>query len=70
MSGGGSLFKATEPEGCDCDKVTIASVKETLSATNRKIESNRGCGLATSWYWKQSEWGSIFGDQPQEMSPL
>jgi len=60
-SGSGSLFEATEPEGCDCDEVTVTGVTETLSASNRMIESNRG--LITDI------WNTIW-DRPQDMSPM
>merc|ERR1719312_584529 len=59
-SGGGSLFEATEPEGCACEKVTVASVTENLSTGNRMMESNRGLFSFIS---------SIFMDKPQDMSP-
>ena len=63
-SAGGSLFKATKPEGCDCDKVTVANVEETFSASTRKLESNRW-GVS----FGGAGWGISFGsDKPQEMS--
>ena len=65
-SAGGSLFDATEPEGCDCDKVTVEKVSETFSSSNRMLESNRwGFSLGGSG------WGISFGgDKPQEMSAM
>ena len=65
-SGEGSLFEATEPEGCDCDKVTVEKVYETFSSSNRMIESNRwGFSLGGGG------WGISFGsDKPQEMSAV
>ena len=65
-SGEGSLFEATEPEGCDCDKVTVEKVYETFSSSNRMIESNRwGFSLGGNG------WGISFGgDKPQEMSAM
>ena len=62
-SGGGSLFEATEPKGCDCDKVTVANVDVTLSAGNGKIEENRFFSAIAAGIM------SFFGDKPQDMSP-
>ena len=62
------MFEATEPDGCDCDKVTVANVMESTPASSRMIhvESNRlfwgvAAGMLIS---------SIFKDKPQDMSPL
>ena len=38
VSGEGSLFEATEPEGCDCDKVTIEKVNESFPEEDKEIE--------------------------------
>merc|ERR1719239_1589142 len=62
-SGGGSLFEASEPKDCDCDKVTVTGVTETFSPSNRMIKSNRGLFSSIS-----SIFNTVFGDRPQDMS--
>ena len=63
-SAGGSLFEAKKPEGCDCEKVTVANVEETFSASSNRMESNRW-GVSLGW----GGWGLSFGnDKPQDMS--
>ena len=62
ISGGGSLFEATEPEGCDCDKVTVELVDESFPDEDE--ESNRG-GFNLGW----GNWGlGIKWDRPQAMT--
>ena len=66
VSGGGSLFEATQPEGCDCDKVTIEKVDESFPEEEREIDlvENRW-GVSLGW----GGWGLSFGnDKPQDMS--
>ena len=63
------MFEATEPEGCDCDKVTLEKVDESFPEEEREIEnhmmeSNRW-GVSLGW----GNWGLSFGsDKPQDMS--
>ena len=59
VSGGGSLFEATEPEGCDCDEVTFGELTEEDQETENRWGFSLGGG----------GWGISFGsDKPQEMS--
>ena len=63
VSGEGSLFEATKPEGCECDKVNIEKVGEDFPEED-DLESNRG-GFNLGW----GNWGlGINWDRPQEMT--
>ena len=57
------MFEATEPEGCDCDKVTVEKVDEEFPEEERAIENRWGVSLG----W--GNWGLSFGnDLPEDMS--
>ena len=64
VSGGGSLFEATEPEGCDCDEVTVKKVDEEFPEDEERAVENRW-KFGASW----GNWGlSFMSDKPQDMS--
>ena len=64
VSGGGSLFEATEPEGCDCDEVTVEKVDEEFPEDEERAVEN--CWkFGARW----GNWGLSFGnDLPEDMS--
>ena len=58
------MFEATEPEGCDCDKVTLEKVEESFPEDEERAVENRW-GLSAGW----GNWGLSFTtDRPQDMS--
>ena len=60
------MFEASEPESCDCEKVTIEKVDESFPEEDREINlvANRW-GVSLGY----GGWGISFGsDKPQEMS--
>ena len=59
MSGGGSLFEVTEPEGCDCDEVTFGELTEEDRETENRWGFNQDVGLI-----------NIGCDKPQDMTSL
>ena len=70
----GSLYEATEPEGCECDQVTVKSVEESFSGSSSRTVSSNRCVIYENGKWLSplgsiSDCGLKFeSDRPQDMS--